>query len=261
MKSYSKKDLILKTIIETYLQDNIPVASNGLNHKVSIPASTIRVYFKKLSDEGVLTQLHISSGRIPTISAMKNYWQEQLANEEKININNLSLFEVLLDKFEIFSLVYGGSELVLQSVDVLHDKFIVLDFLENELALKFSKDSLLFLQRLVGLKLQDIEYMAFRVGFRELVQKIQNLKEDMIYYRYNESKAYQIYQDDEFAKLLSPKIAFYFNDKLQFEPLFYEGFMGLKLKSTFLGKNSEIIFAGSVYSDFKSMLNIIKEAA
>ncbi|MBF7047280.1 hypothetical protein IY804_04220 [Campylobacter volucris] len=87
------------------------------------------------------------------------------------------------------------------------------------------------------------------------------LKQAMVYYRYNESKAYQIYQNDEFAKLLSPQIGFYFDKKIKFNPLFEEGFMGLKLKSMFLGQESSAIFAGSIYSDFKTMLNIIKEAA
>ncbi|MCR6571751.1 HrcA family transcriptional regulator [Campylobacter insulaenigrae] len=260
MNSYSKKDLILKTIIETYLNGNIPVGSNELNNKVSIPASTIRVYFKKLSDEGILTQLHISSGRIPTTRAMKAYWRD-LIFEENLVIRDLSLLEFLLNKFEIYALVYGGDELILNEINVVNNKFIILDFKYNELVLKFSQDAFLFMQRLVGLALKDIENLAFKVNFEELLEKIIALKQAMIYYRYNESRAYQIYQNDNFIKLLSPKIGFYFDEKLKFEPLFEEGFMGLKFKSMFLGKESNIIFAGSVYSDFKTMLNIIKEAA
>lgn len=260
MKSYDKKDLILRTIIETYLDGNVPVGSNELNNKVCIPASTIRVYFKKLSDEGVLTQLHISSGRIPTNRAMKAYWSEQLCDNEII-INDLALLEFLLDKFEIYTLIYGGDDLVLNDVEVVNNKFIILDFIKNELVLKFSQDSFIFIQRLVGLELKDIENLAFKVNFQELLEKISMLKQAMVYYRYNESKAYQIYQNDEFAKLLSPQIGFYFDKKLKFNPLFEEGFMGLKLKSMFLGQESSAIFAGSIYSDFKTMLNIIKEAA
>lgn len=75
MKSRDKKDLILESIIQTYLLDNAPIGSNELNSNLCIPASTIRVYLKRLSDEGLITQLHISSGRIPTILTMQNYWQ------------------------------------------------------------------------------------------------------------------------------------------------------------------------------------------
>ncbi|WP_291952904.1 HrcA family transcriptional regulator [Campylobacter sp.] len=260
MNSYNKKDLILKTIIETYLDNNMPVASNGLNDKVSIPASTIRVYFKKLSDEGILTQLHISGGRIPTTKAMETYWRNSIF-EESLIIKDIPLLKFLLDKFEIYALVYGGDELVLNEINVVNDRFIILDFKYNELVLKFSQDTFLFVQRLIGLELKDIENLAFRVNFEELLEKIIMLKQAMIYYRYNESRAYQIYQNDNFIKLLSPKIGFYFDEKLKFEPLFEKGFMGLKFKSIFLGKESNIIFAGSVYSDFKTMLNIIKEAA
>lgn len=74
-----KRDLILQGIISAYLEQNEPVGSSALCEKISeifsqsIPASTIRVYFKQLSDEGAITQLHISGGRIPTTHAMKYY--------------------------------------------------------------------------------------------------------------------------------------------------------------------------------------------
>lgn len=73
------------------------------------------------------TQLHISSGRIPTANVMKAYWCEQLC-EDEIVINDLALLGFLLDKFEIYSLVYGGDELILQELITVNNKFIVLDF-------------------------------------------------------------------------------------------------------------------------------------
>ena len=73
MSKTNKRDLILNSIIEAYLQDNMPIGSNELGSRMSaaIPASTIRVYFKKLSDEGEITKLHISGGRIPTIASLR----------------------------------------------------------------------------------------------------------------------------------------------------------------------------------------------
>ena len=70
----NKRDLILNYIIEAYLDENTPIGSVDLGLRMDglIPASTIRVYFKKLSDEGALKQLHISGGRMPTVLTMKN---------------------------------------------------------------------------------------------------------------------------------------------------------------------------------------------
>lgn len=238
MKSRDKKDLILESIIQTYLLDNAPIGSNELNSNLCIPASTIRVYLKRLSDEGLITQLHISSGRIPTILTMQNYWQNfwEKEQDKNIHIKNESFLKELSKEFEIYCLVYGGRSLVLKEVLDLNAKFIVLD-------------------------LSSIEKIALRVHFIDLVEKIASLRQNLICYRSNEERAYQIYQNDEFVKLLDCQIHRHFKESLEFEPLFKEGFMGLKVDAQFLGEDVNIILAGSVYTDYKKILQYIKEAA
>ncbi|ABS43949.1 heat-inducible transcription repressor [Campylobacter jejuni subsp. doylei 269.97] len=240
MKSRDKKDLILDSIIQTYLLDNVPIGSNELNSNLCIPASTIRVYLKRLSDEGLITQLHISSGRILTILTMQNYWQSfwKKEQDQDINIKSENFLKELSKEFEIYCLVYGGRSLVLKEV---------LEFKE-ELALKHEKEAWNFLQSLIGFDLFTIE-------------KIASLRQNLIYYRSNEERVYQIYQNDEFVKLLDCGVHRYFKESLEFEPLFKESFMGLKVDTQFLGEDVNIILAGSVYTDYKKILQYIKEAA
>lgn len=240
MKSRDKKDLILDSIIQTYLLDNVPIGLNELNSNLCIPASTIRVYLKRLSDEGLITQLHISSGRILTILTMQNYWQSfwKKEQDQDINIKSENFLKELSKEFEIYCLVYGGRSLVLKEV---------LEFKE-ELALKHEKEAWNFLQSLIGFDLFTIE-------------KIASLRQNLIYYRSNEERVYQIYQNDEFVKLLDCGVHRYFKESLKFEPLFKEGFMGLKVDAQFLGEDVNIILAGSVYTDYKKILQYIKEAA
>ncbi len=95
----------------------------------------------------------------------------------------------------------------------------------------------------------------------DLVEKIASLRQNLICYRSNEERAYQIYQNDEFVKLLDCGVHRYFKESLEFEPLFKEGFMGLKVDAQFLGEDVNIILAGSVYTDYKKILQYIKEAA
>lgn len=240
MKSRDKKDLILDSIIQTYLLDNVPIGLNELNSNLCIPASTIRVYLKRLSDEGLITQLHISSGRILTILTMQNYWQSfwKKEQDQDINIKSENFLKELSKEFEIYCLVYGGRSLVLKEV---------LEFKE-ELALKHEKEARNFLQSLIGFDLFTIE-------------KIASLRQNLIYYRSNEERVYQIYQNDEFVKLLDCGVHRYFKESLEFEPLFKESFMGLKVDAQFLGEDVNIILAGSVYTDYKKILQYIKEAA
>ncbi|EAJ0057204.1 HrcA family transcriptional regulator [Campylobacter jejuni] len=240
MKSRDKKDLILDSIIQTYFLDNVPIGSNELNSNLCIPASTIRVYLKRLSDEGLITQLHISSGRILTILTMQNYWQSfwKKEQDQDINIKSENFLKELSKEFEIYCLVYGGRSLVLKEM---------LEFKE-ELVLKHEKEAWNFLQSLIGFDLFTIE-------------KIASLRQNLIYYRSNEERVYQIYQNDEFVKLLDCGVHRYFKESLEFEPLFKESFMGLKVDTQFLGEDVNIILAGSVYTDYKKILQYIKEAA
>lgn len=263
MKSQDKKDLILDSIIQTYLLDNAPIGSSELNLNLCIPASTIRVYLKRLSDEGLITQLHMSGGRIPTILTMQNYWQNYWKKEqsESISIKNEAFLKELSKEFEIYCLVYGGRNLVLKEVFNLNTKFIVLDFEDKELVLKYEKEAWEFLQSLIGLELFSIENIAIKVSFVELVKKIASLRQNLIYYRSNEERAYEIYQNDEFVKLLDCGVHHCFKESLEFEPLFREGFMGLKVDAQFLGEDANIILAGSVYTDYKKILKHIKEVA
>ncbi|VEJ47260.1 heat-inducible transcription repressor [Campylobacter jejuni subsp. doylei] len=171
---------------------------------------------------------------------MQNYWQSfwKKEQDQDINIKSENFLKELSKEFEIYCLVYGGRSLVLKEV---------LEFKE-ELALKHEKEAWNFLQSLIGFDLFTIE-------------KIASLRQNLIYYRSNEERVYQIYQNDEFVKLLDCGVHRYFKESLEFELLFKESFMGLKVDTQFLGEDVNIILAGSVYTDYKKILQYIKEAA
>ncbi len=83
MKSFSPKKpskderekLILTGLVELYLKTGKPVGShtlqeNGFN---SLSSATLRNYFSKLEEHGLLKQQHSSGGRIPTNLGYKTY--------------------------------------------------------------------------------------------------------------------------------------------------------------------------------------------
>ena len=71
-----KKEFLLESIIKAYILNLEPIGSSQLKqmYDLEYSSATIRGYFKKLGDEGFLIQEHVSSGRIPSIEALKNYW-------------------------------------------------------------------------------------------------------------------------------------------------------------------------------------------
>jgi heat-inducible transcriptional repressor len=76
----SKKEFLLDSIIKAYIEHLEPIGSGQLKsmYDIAYSSATIRGYFKKLGDEGYLAQEHASSGRTPTIDALKEYWEKRL---------------------------------------------------------------------------------------------------------------------------------------------------------------------------------------
>lgn len=79
---------VLLGLVELYLESGKPVGSNTLreNGFESLSSATIRNYFAKLEEEGLLKQQHSSGGRIPTPLAYQIYAETHLKSpliEEK----------------------------------------------------------------------------------------------------------------------------------------------------------------------------------
>ena len=68
---------ILHSIVESYIQDGEPVASNTVarGRKDNLISATIRNVMADLCEEGYLSQPHTSAGRIPTPKAFRSYVQ------------------------------------------------------------------------------------------------------------------------------------------------------------------------------------------
>lgn len=75
-----RERLVLMGLIELYLETGKPVGSNTLreNGFEALSSATIRNYFAKLEDEGLLKQQHSSGGRIPTSLAYQMYAEAHL---------------------------------------------------------------------------------------------------------------------------------------------------------------------------------------
>ncbi|MBX3719123.1 MAG: heat-inducible transcriptional repressor HrcA [Parachlamydiales bacterium] len=72
-----REKLVLFGLIELFLQTGKPIGSNTLreNGFEALSSATIRNYFAKLEEEGLLKQQHSSGGRTPTPAAYKLYAQ------------------------------------------------------------------------------------------------------------------------------------------------------------------------------------------
>ena len=259
----NKRDLILESIISAYLDSNTPIGSSELGERmgVAMSASTIRIYFKRLSDEGALKQLHVSGGRIPTVATMQDYWRARLDFDDEIIIDEGRNLEAVLGDFEIYCMIFSAENEALSEVINHDDRFIILAFSGDEVILKYDLRIFKFLSNLIGISLGDLELASMQIGLRELSTKIRELKNSKIEFLCNEVVAYKIFKDERFKILLNPSIAVNFTKNLIFAPYFEHGFMGIKCPVKFEGKDATMICAGSVYEDYEKFFNYAKGVA
>ena len=260
-----KRELILESIIRAYLEQNEPVGSSALCERITehtsanIPASTIRVYFKKLSDEGAITQLHISGGRIPTVVAMSYYWKDHLSFDETINITNEELLNFLVYELGIYCMVFNKKNPQLSAITRIDEKFLFLEFEDEALNIKFNAKIEKFLHNLIGISLDELELASIQVGLSELRAKIRELKRSKIYFQENEKVAFEIFNDERIKTALDPSFERSFKGNLAF--WIDSAHMGLKTPVLYKGQDALMICAGSVYSDYEKFLNTLKEAS
>lgn len=106
MELNERKRLILKSIIDAYIDSGEPIGSKFLSSHINIPLSpaTIRNEMSELEDLGYLDKPHTSAGRIPSSSAYRLYVNQlmesyRLTIDEINTINNIMQFKLSeLDK-------------------------------------------------------------------------------------------------------------------------------------------------------------------
>lgn len=87
MELSPRQTLILKAIIDEYVETADPVGSLALEKKYDLGVSpaTIRNEMGELTSKGYLRQPHTSAGRVPTPMAMK-FYISQLMEEKKVSL-------------------------------------------------------------------------------------------------------------------------------------------------------------------------------
>jgi len=87
----ARKRAVLSTAINRYILEANPVSSEELAEYFDLSSASIRNIFSELEDEGYLTHLYTSGGRVPTEKGYRYYvdsllLQMQLMDEEKKSI-------------------------------------------------------------------------------------------------------------------------------------------------------------------------------
>ncbi|MGL4949129.1 MAG: heat-inducible transcriptional repressor HrcA, partial [Anaeroplasmataceae bacterium] len=92
-----RQKLILKAIIEEYIETNEPVGSKVLTSKpyLQFSSATIRYDMQHLEETGFLEKTHTSSGRIPAVKGIKYYVEHLITRDDEM----LAPFDKMIDIF------------------------------------------------------------------------------------------------------------------------------------------------------------------
>lgn len=260
MSDLNKRDLILEAIIKAYLSDNSPVGSSELNSRMalSIPASTIRVYFKKLSDEGALTKLHISGGRIPTDLAMRDYWCSKLDTKAVVSVEDRYFLEDLVSDFGIYCLISDASKNTLDEVINADNRYLILVITNEEIVLKYNEKVEKFLQSLIGISVQDLIKISISVGLNELSKKAKELLNSRVLFQSGQAYIYGELDCDN--ELIGNSVFIEsLNDGISFDLAFSKPVMAIKQDAIFYGQKAKMLCLGDLYTDFEEFFNKTKE--
>mgnify|MGYP001413899562 CR=1 FL=1 len=109
---------ILLAIIEEFMDSAEEIGSNNLiqKHDLGVSSATVRSEMVRLMSEGLLAKSHISSGRIPTDTAIRMYIDERARN------SSISALDEIEIRQGIFSVRFSQEQLINQMLHILSNK-------------------------------------------------------------------------------------------------------------------------------------------
>lgn len=100
MELSDRKKKILQIVVDDYIDTAVPVSSKAISERYmnDISSATIRSELSQLEELGYLTQLHTSSGRVPSKEAYKLYVSDLMVKEKLSNKELNYIKEIFLKK-------------------------------------------------------------------------------------------------------------------------------------------------------------------
>ena len=142
----SRQNLLLKLIIEEYIQTAHPVGSKSICERMDCSSATIRAEMSALEDLGLLEKTHISSGRVPSEKGYRYYVDnimkpKEMSGEDMLKLQcimdnkSLSISDVISKSMEIVAEMTNYTAIVLgkSSKDNLVSKVEVIPIDDNNL--------------------------------------------------------------------------------------------------------------------------------
>ena len=267
MKKHSKQELILESIIQAYLESKAPIGSSELQMRLTLDMSpsTIRIYFKKLSDMGSLVQYHISGGRVPTRHALMEYWNDKIDTSKPLPIKNIESVKHSTKENNLFCIVEKNTGGVLKELINAQGRYLILLFSNHEVVLSYNVKVEQFLERFIGSKMRELKDIAAQVGLYELHEKLSLIFSQSYLVREGEKEMYAIASELQNEAFIRHFQTLHFVESMD-NGLYFDGFvpqgcMAIKQKAQLKNEDTtvDLFCFGRIESNFEDFFNQVKE--
>lgn len=267
MKKFSKQELILESIIQAYLKSKMPIGSSELQMRLTLDMSpsTIRIYFKKLSDVGYLAQYHVSGGRVPTQNALMGYWKDKIDTTKPVVLKNIDKVKRSTKEHNLFCVLEKNMGGHFKELINAQNRYLILVFTTHEVILKYNSKVEQFLQRFVGCEMRELKDISAQVGLYELHEKLTHIFSQAPIVREGEKEMYAIAKELHNEAFIHQFQALHFiesmHDGLYFDGVVPRGCMAIKQKAKLKDDDSIVDFFcfGRIESNFEDFFNQVKE--
>lgn len=265
MAKIDKKSIILERVISEYIKRAAPVGSEYLQSVIGfeISSATIRNYFKQMVEEGILVQIHVSGGKIPSSRALQRFWSERFASIQTVAIQKLNLLEEASKEYKIVSIVrIDESDRLLRSY-MVGGKFVVAEFERGEVLLRGDANTKKFLDEMLGLEPTQIKELATHYGASEISNKMVEYIERKKAKVANKEELLEIGRtDSEWARekmelFLNGSAASRVGRGIYFRHIVPDGFMAVKSEAKIGQKKGEILCVGHLSRDFSGFFGAL----
>ena len=234
MELSDRKKKILQIVVDDYIDTAVPVSSKAISEKYmsNISSATIRSELSQLEELGYLTQLHTSSGRVPSSEAYKLYVSDLMVKEKLSNKELNYIKEIFLKKADNIETIFKKAVKVISELT---------DYTSLAVSSKNEDD-----------KVKEINFFRFKpdTALVLIVSTSKLLKDNYISLPKDMTDEQLIEANDFINKLFVGKT---FNEICNMQLDFNESFSGYKtifvnvieaLKSYFSNDEREVIMEG-----------------
>ena len=258
----NKKKYILDAMISEYLKKQEAIGSKSLQESMDIDVSpaTIRNYFKKILDDGNIYQEHISSGRKPTVSALKKYWIDKLDFIHHIYVSDILKLEKKIKDFDIFCMIKYVNKNSLIRVENISDSFLLVIFSEGEFVVPYNSHIQDFLNSFIGVSSDKLLKLAKKFSVENIEEEISFMDRNY-YLSFNKTYFFKTLikeniQEENIFEFSSPMSFDNTQNGIYFDKNMPNNMMIFKTNALIAGENAEIMYIGEVDKNFEEFFSI-----